>query len=126
MAPLLPTVFQRLVLGPVRCHRVVSRDGGDQGALNTLVRRQRIFGNSIAIMPSGFNTLQPRTDLVHDAQWSTRPRVLHLSGPRKPWRAASVQSALHEGMARKWMNRCGHTVLDAARAASKMSKSHVR
>ena len=115
VAPLGVRAFRRLVWEPVLCHQVHSRDQGDQGAFNTLVQRDRIFDDSVTLLPSTFNTLlQLYQRQGRRRSPSALPKVLHLSGPRKPW-FKDGESSTDTDTTRVWMGHCDTAMVQAAR-----------
>ena len=112
--PLGAAAFDELVVRPVRCGVVATRDGSDQGLFNSLVHSRKIFG------PRGFGTLPSQYNMLHrvynvrpPAWQRVDPAVVHLVGERKPWGAKAREGAfLHYGSVyleteRQWLTACG-------------------
>lgn len=112
------TAFQRLVLERIARGEVASREGSDQGAINSLNYAFRLFGSSgVRILPSTFNSLARVYAIRGRSRWG-EPRVIHFSGETKPWRKVGVSGGPREQQARslrrriqplldRWEDTCG-------------------
>ena len=88
VTPLPPGKFVRQIIEPVCAGRVPSRDGGDQGAIASLIYGHRLFGAA----EGGVARLSVRYQAsvrMHTAQralWDAwDPAVWHFGGWYKPW-----------------------------------------
>ena len=88
--PLNASAFRDEVLEPVRGGALGSRDGGDQGALNSLLYARGTFGAVGAgarVLPSTYNALA-RVARLRPAEWAAMapgPAIVHFSRETKPW-----------------------------------------
>ena len=111
VSPLNRTAFLHRVVQPTRCHRAPSRDGGDQGVLNSLVHGLGAMGPDVRVLPSVYNgvqrvaSLRPRTW----ARWD--PALVHFVGHPKPWSEEARAQAREPGTGfpreREWQRMCG-------------------
>ena len=91
ITPLKRAVFQRRVVQPLRCNQAPapregwSRDGGDQGVLNSLVHGLGAMGERVDTLPSKYNGLH-RVSALRPQTWRRwDPALVHIVGERKPW-----------------------------------------
>ena len=89
-----------------------SRDGSDQGTINTLVRRGAL-GGAVVTLNTTYNVLH-RVRFVRPLFWLTlSPAAIHFSGVRKPWGAAALAAHARSNrswylqMERLWRQHCG-------------------
>ena len=106
------SAFRSEVVAPVACGRVVSRDGSDQGALNSLVHGHGALGGRPAPLHPSYNAVM-RNAMTRPSAWRRwNPAIVHLVGPRKPWSAAAQKDALakpHDPYLleeRRWLKSC--------------------
>ena len=109
--PLAALAFRQVVLEPIRYGMVPSRDGSDQGTINTLVRRGAL-GGAIVTLNTTYNVLH-RIRFVRPRFWlKLSPAAIHYSGVRKPWDrialAAHARSnrSWHLQLERLWRQHC--------------------
>ena len=100
------------MVAPVACGRVVSRDGSDQGALNSLVHGHGALGGRPAPLHPSYNAVM-RNAMTRPSAWRRwNPAIVHLVGPRKPWSAAAQKDALAKPTdpylleERRWLKSC--------------------
>ena len=112
VAPHNQSAFRSEVVAPVACGRVVSRDGSDQGALNSLVHGHGALGGRPAPLHPSYNAVM-RNAMTRPSAWRRwNPAIVHLVGPRKPWSAAAPKDALakpHDPYLleeRRWLKSC--------------------
>ena len=110
--PLDAPTFHQAVLEPIRHALVPSRDGSDQGTINTLVRRGAL-GGAVVTLNTTYNVLH-RVRFVRPLFWLTlSPAAIHFSGVRKPWGAAALAAHARSNrswylqMERLWRQHCG-------------------
>jgi len=112
------SAFNSEVVLPVTRGDLGSRDGGDQGVLNSLVYGRQAFGEAWALLPSAYNALA-RVHQLRPKQWAQwSPAIVHFSRETKPWKFDARQqnhsgrfvstghikgSALRE----EWVHACG-------------------
>lgn len=78
--------FNAHVVRPARQGTLPSRDGSDQGAINSLVHDSRAFGGEPPlVLPSSYNALARVASLRREQFESWRPALVHLSRETKPW-----------------------------------------
>ena len=82
--PLNRSAFQQQVVAPITCGRVDSRDGSDQGALNSLVHGHGLFPMH-GTLSSTYNAVH-RVEMLRGGTWRRwDPSIVHIVGARKPW-----------------------------------------
>eukprot|EP00316_Scyphosphaera_apsteinii_P002112 CAMPEP_0119335786 /NCGR_PEP_ID=MMETSP1333-20130426/90391_1 /TAXON_ID=418940 /ORGANISM="Scyphosphaera apsteinii, Strain RCC1455" /LENGTH=287 /DNA_ID=CAMNT_0007346441 /DNA_START=81 /DNA_END=941 /DNA_ORIENTATION=+ len=83
--PFNTSTFYRNIVKPIQSGDLKSRDGSDQGVLNTLVYDKRAFGDQWMILPSRYNALA-RVRGLRPEQWRQwNAAVVHYSRETKPW-----------------------------------------
>ena len=104
--------FRRLVLDPTQRGVAWSREGSDQGALNSLINAHNLFGSDVRILSPAFNRLA-RVYAQRPSQWKD-PRVVHFSGETKPWRRVGDRDIAAHSLRRRirplldrWEHSCG-------------------
>lgn len=94
--PLNRSAFVERVVRPVSCGRAPSRDGGDQGTLNSLAFGLAAFDDMrrVYVLPSTYNALH-RVQMLRPPVWRRwDPALVHIVGHRKPWSEAARKSAV--------------------------------
>ena len=121
--PLGAAEFASRVVRPVQAGAVGSRDGGDQGAYNTLLYTHALFGAVGAgarVLPSTYNALA-RVQKLRPKEWAAMaaggPSLVHFSRETKPWglyanasagraRYAASATAKASPLQREWLDAC--------------------
>lgn len=91
--------FRRLVLEPTQRGVAWSREGSDQGALNSLINAHHLFGSDVRILSPAFNRLA-RVYAQRPDQWKD-PAVVHFSGETKPWRGVGDRDTAAHSLRRR-------------------------
>ena len=104
--------FRRLVLEPTQRGVAWSREGSDQGALNSLINAHNLFGSDVRVLSSSFNRLA-RVYAQRPGHWKD-PAVVHFSGETKPWRRVGDRDIAAHRLRRRirplldrWEHSCG-------------------
>ena len=101
------------------CGEVRSRDGGDQGAINTLIWDRRVFGDRVSLLPQRYNAPSRAFDLRREAWDVWQPVAAHFTGAKKPWHGVGDADGRHArrtpedlgALGREWRAVCGRPAL---------------
>jgi len=89
--PFNRSAFDRMV-DIVACGRAPSRDGSDQGVVNSLAYGHGAFDN-VTFLPFRYNAIH-RVQMLRGSVWRRwDPAIVHIVGNRKPWSPAARLAA---------------------------------
>ena len=117
LVPLPPPQFAARVVAPVGRGEVLSYDGGDQGAINTLLYdgRHAVWRDGLARLHPAYNVLARTQKHSARSMGGIPPKLVHYTRESRPWQHRIDPS---DANGSEWLRACAASVCTAEDATA--------